>query len=105
MNVGKITIGRVHKNLPDAVNIVVDRTSVLGNKNYLRNESERDYVCCKYEVDLIDEIEQKNEAIISELSRMRDLIDAGRNVNLQCWCFPKRCHAESIKMIVETAFK
>lgn len=79
--------------------IKVDRSSVLGNPFYMHNESERDKVCDDYakfmQIQLFF-----NESFIKEIYRIYE-ISLKKDVALGCWCYPKRCHAEEIKKIIE----
>ena len=94
--------------------IKVDRSSPLGNPFFMANESMRDEVCDKYEVYMQDIIsEYKNNGVIGkekvnyviEFNRIIHLVRQGKNVALGCWCFPKRCHALSIKNEIESILR
>lgn len=79
--------------------VKVDRSNkVLGNNFYMSNESQRDIVCDKYDAWLCDNI--RNTAIRNELNRLWLLHRTYGKLNLWCWCAPKRCHAESIRNIL-----
>jgi hypothetical protein len=83
----------------DAVVEYVSRPSILGNPFNMRNESERDEVCDKYE-------EWLRRSFVSDLNVRTEILgianDATKcDVYLVCWCAPKRCHAESIKRLIE----
>ncbi len=99
-NVGAITIGRVLTRKHGAINIRVDRSSVLGNPFFMAKETDRDAVCDKYEEYFNREILTR-AGMQAEIRRIHDLALAGNNINLQCWCHPKRCHAETIKKHIE----
>lgn len=71
--------------------------SVLGNPFVLHNEDERDYVCDEYEKYFYEQIENKNIEFIDELNRLIDIYNKYKKLNLFCFCYPKRCHAETIK--------
>ena len=72
----------------------IDRASVLGNKYYMRNESERDIVCDKYK-EWFDLNKDKDKVKI-ELDRLIGIINKYGKIRLFCWCAPKRCHGETI---------
>jgi len=78
--------------------IRVDRTTV-GNPFRMYTEEQRDEVCDKYESYFYRRL-QKDK-------KFRDyveyIVDTARkhDVALGCWCYPKRCHAETIKRYVE----
>lgn len=68
--------------------VYVGRPSKFGNPFVLRNESERDEVCDKYEAWLLAQ-PGLVEAAKREL-RGKDLV---------CWCAPHRCHAHTLLRI------
>ena len=92
----------------------VDRASVLGNPFYMHDESERDLVCDQYEEYMRamwnNDTEYLQDKSISTFLRnkycdcIRNLVEIYKkygNLRLYCWCAPKRCHAESIRRLVE----
>lgn len=102
--------------------ISVDRTSPLGNPFELKVEEYRDRVCEAYEEYfylVVDKLVEPEIAakIVSErssleiaatwkrprlglflqaLSYLKKLSILNAVLVLNCWCFPKRCHAETI---------
>lgn len=95
--------------------IKVDRSSVLGNPFYMSDESQRGIVCDKYEEYFYDVVNNSmlaqmnmsdNEInkFINELDRIYEL-SKSNNIVLACWCYPKRCHAETIKSYIEGRLK
>ena len=80
----------------------IGRPSPLGNPFPLRQESDRDLVISKYGRWLKEKIEsdednpQKQE--IRRLAKI--LVDTG-NLDLVCWCKPKRCHGDVIANVVK----
>jgi hypothetical protein len=79
----------------------VDRSSVLGNPYYMANENERNKVCEQYETYFYSKIETNDKNFIAELQRLRSLLNKHNKLELYCWCYPKRCHAETIKQYLE----
>lgn len=80
----------------------VDRyNKVLGNPFFMVNETQRDFVCIQYEKWLKDKLINKDQDVINELKRICDIYRQHGVLRLFCWCHPKRCHAETIKRIVE----
>ena len=64
--------------------IVPDRDTAVNNcEDYLRSE-----------------IAAKNKSICNELNRIYKMAKTG-NVNLVCFCYPKTCHGDIIKKIIE----
>ena len=73
----------------------VDRGSGLGNPFYMRNESERDEVCNKYEEWFNEHC--NDPEIKGKLDDLASIYKQHGQIILFCWCAPKRCHAETIK--------
>lgn len=94
-----LLVGRVNSDLEDFVNIRIDRTSPLGNPFIMSEESERDCVCDKYEEYFQNKVKEVGD-FRDEVIRLYRLVKAGRKVNLQCWCSPKRCHGDTIKKFI-----
>lgn len=80
---------------------IVDRTSPLGNPFRMSNEFKRDLVCDKYEEWMATQLLEKNPTVLSELTRIDKALKKYGKVRLFCWCTPKRCHAETIKRMLE----
>lgn len=99
--IGKIHIGVKWINLPNAVNIYVGRGSPLGNPYPITDHQSRDCVCDKYDTYLIAAVEDRHKRIVDALNEIAHVVLNGRDVNLQCYCQGKRCHAQSIKKIIE----
>lgn len=74
----------------------VDRKSILGNPFYMKDESKRDEVCDKYEEYFYNKLIYRDN-IIEILKDMISIYKKYNRLNLFCWCYPKRCHAEVIK--------
>ena len=60
--------------------VYIGRPSRWGNPFRLSGEKDRNYVCDKFESEVLPQLD------VSEL-RGKDLV---------CWCAPKRCHGDSI---------
>lgn len=97
-----ITVGRVNKNDPTRLNVRIDRQSVLGNPFFMKDESMRDEVCDKYQAYFEREILKKGSPFHKEVTRLYKLAKSGQQLNLQCWCAPKRCHGDTIKKFIES---
>ncbi len=80
--------------------IKVDRTSVLGNPFYMKDETQRNDVCDRYvtyfNTILEDRKAKENQVFLEELRRIYTIAKV-QDVALGCWCAPKRCHAETIQ--------
>ena len=91
------------------VTIRIDRANkILGNRFIMHNESERNYVCDKYEEWLRKEVANKNALVLNELKRIYNGMLTANKQNkdlvLLCWCYPKRCHGESIIKILKEIY-
>ncbi len=93
-----IKIGNITTFKPDgSITIKVDRSSPLGNPFYMGNESLRDFVCDRYEA----YFNAPHPIIFNdELNRIVELAKTN-DITLLCWCYPKRCHAETIKKYID----
>lgn len=89
------------QNPTEIYDVRVDRTSILGNPFYMKTEADRDAVCNQYQVYFDNKIKANDEAFMSELSRLLMTWEEYGQLNLFCWCAPKRCHAETIKNYLE----
>ena len=90
---------RNYKLYPNEVLIKVDRSSVLGNPFFMKEESQRNKVCDEYETYFQKQVVE-NPKFLNELKRIA-VIAREKDIALACWCFPKRCHAEVIKKYVD----
>ena len=92
---------RNYKVAKNEVLIRVDRYNrILGNKFYMHSESERDLVCDKYQRWFDVQIKNRNLDVLNELRRIYKIAKVS-DVALGCWCYPKRCHSETIKSFLE----
>ena len=96
-----ITIGRVTKPKAGVVNIRIDRQTPVGNPFPVNKaHSNRDEVCDKYEEWFKAQMTNKKSPVYKEIVRIY-LIAKEQDVNLQCWCAPKRCHGDTIKAFLD----
>jgi len=103
--IGRIHIGRVGTYIIGANNIRIDRGhSILSNKFKLKDEMWRDECCDWYDDWLREQFFAcsggDSASVSAEIIRIVGIIESGKDVNLQCWCAPKRCHGQSIKKLV-----
>lgn len=100
-----IKIGNIRTFKPDgSITIKVDRSSPLGNPFYMCNESVRDYVCDNYERYFDNTVRVRHTIFTNEVDRIVELAKTN-DITLLCWCYPKRCHAETIKRHIECQLK
>lgn len=79
------------------------KESPLSNPIALPSENQRNKVCDAYGLYLIDKIENSDQAIMTELMKLRELYCKHGKLDLVCWCAPKRCHCDTIKHIMDTS--
>lgn len=96
---GQIFIGRVTAQRSDSFNIRCDRRSPIGNPYYMADESKRNEVCDKFD-HWLPKAYNNDPQVYSYVNNIAAYVMRGSNVNLQCHCFPKRCHTKSIRSFV-----
>ena len=94
-----IKIGNVYKPTVGFTHIYVGRPkagtqSPLGNPFPITATQTRDMVCDKYHLWLQEKLKDPNSPQSKEIQRLKNIKG---NIELLCFCTPKRCHAESIK--------
>lgn len=87
------------------VEVVVDRSSPLGNPFIMWREARRNYVCDQYELWLRGQLKDTKSPQAIEFRRIKMLVARNTDIALMCWCAPKRCHAESIKYFLERGIR
>lgn len=98
----RIEIKNLRFNKPlEAWQVRVDRSSVLGNPFYMATEAQRVEVCDKYDAYFKEKVASGDEAFLNELRRLYTIAKRFGKLELFCWCYPKRCHAETIKKFLE----
>lgn len=96
-----ITIVNKRTHLPsDDVDVYIGRGSPLGNPLPIGVDVDREQALLFYEHHLTSKIRDKDEAVRGELNRIWKAAKVG-NVNLVCYCAPRRCHGEFIKKLIE----
>lgn len=80
--------------------IYVGRPSVLGNPFPMRGEEDRDHVVAQYR-QWLDAQRRANSAAWREVKRLAALSAEGKALALQCYCAPRKCHADVIKSAIE----
>ena len=81
--------------------VKIDRSSILGNPYYMKSENERNKVCEQYETYFYNKVKNNDKNFIAELKRLKHLLEKYNKLELYCWCYPKRCHGETIKHYLE----
>jgi hypothetical protein len=81
--------------------IYVGRPHVLGNPTPLGSERQRPETLRVYSAWLRAQYATPGSAVNVAVTRLAARHRAGERIALQCWCAPKRCHADYIKQLVE----
>lgn len=71
--------------------ILIDRRTKWGNPFIMRTESQRDLVCDQYKTWLDKQLQ----------FRILELNDIKHAKRLGCHCYPKRCHGDYLKELLE----
>jgi len=90
MTIPNITIWNLRNGQCPSGFVLVDRSTPYGNPFIMQEEAERDYVCNVFE-------DYANELLKLEPHWLDPLLDVH---GLACWCFPKRCHAETLRRLI-----
>lgn len=97
-----ISILNLHNNKPHCdYDVVIDRTSILGNKHFMKDESQRDKVCDDYEKWFKEKLFEDDKSFKAELDRLYNIYIKFGKLRLFCWCAPQRCHGRTIKKYIE----
>lgn len=93
----------VNKNAPESSKngIYCGRGSPLGNPYRISIYEDRDAVIEKFKTYLVDKISKKDKIICEQLNKIYKEAKNG-DVDLVCFCAPKRCHCDVIKEIIES---
>ena len=79
-----------------AFDVRVDRKTIFGNPFRIEDESLRDDALDRYQTYFYERI-KKDLEFRNEAEKLLRLYEKYGTLNLFCWCFPKRCHSETIK--------
>lgn len=77
--------------------IYVGRGSPLGNPFRIGEHGTREEVIEKYRKRLKSNLRVGDVASLNAIAEIRHLVESGINVELECFCAPKACHAEVIR--------
>lgn len=84
--------------------VYVGRGSPLGNPFVMHNESMRKEVCEKYETFFNKEKKAEGSPVRTELMVLLKRMLDGEKLNLQCFCKPRRCHADTLAASLNRAY-
>ncbi len=80
----------------------IGRPSPLGNPFTIGPDGTREQVIEYYRQWLRNIIDEGgHNAQITELNRLKEIVDNGDDLVLQCWCAPLACHGDVIKEYIE----
>ena len=80
--------------------IYIGRPSVLGNPFVIGRDGNRDEVIGKCR-EYLKEVLESNDKVRKEFERIKEL-SKKVDVNLICWCAPRKCHGDVIKELIES---
>lgn len=86
----------------DIVRMPVHRGTPLGNPFPMkdRSQKERDRVCDLYEEWIGPKLLEKG-AELRYFEELLQIAREGKDLELVCFCAPKRCHADTVKRLLE----
>lgn len=101
-----IEICNMNNELPsETYDVIIDRSSSLGNIYTMFGESDRNNVCNKYQKWFDNTVLlHKQVSSYRELIKIESIYVFCGKLRLFCWCYPKRCHGETIKSHLEIKY-
>ena len=81
--------------------VYVDRRTPVGNPYHLHDEKLRNGICNDYETYFYNQLTFDNKKFKKYLNKLIDIYKRNKKLRLFCHCYPKRCHAETIKNFIE----
>jgi hypothetical protein len=94
----KINVVNKYNHTPSTNYIYIGRGTALGNPFPITTKDDRDAVCNKYE----NYLKNLKPSMKAQLNSIVNLGREHGEVNLVCFCAPKRCHGDSIKALIES---
>lgn len=83
----------------EVFDVRVDRKTIFGNLFKIIDESERDQKLDQYE-EYFRERTKNDADFRGEVEQLIEIYRKYKKLNLFCWCYPKRCHSETIKRYI-----
>lgn len=83
-------------NIQEWYDVRVDRVSVFGSPFYISKSQNRREVLKKYALWFKKKV-RTDPTFNIELNRLYNLYQKYGKLNLFCWCYPKSCHAKTIR--------
>lgn len=81
--------------------IYIGRGSPFGNPFPITCENDRDAVCDKYEQWFTEEVSDQQSDLYAAMASLYLRVKAGEDLKLECFCFPNRCHGDTIKTFID----
>jgi hypothetical protein len=100
---GKITVINRYKFVAQSVTatrLYVGRPTTLGNPYRKMSEAQRARTVEQYEEWLRYRMRTRNQ-VRTEMERLLGLLQNGQDLELECSCAPRACHADIIKKVLE----
>lgn len=97
---GLIEIGRVNDGpVPGFKDIRVDRQTIFGNKFPISQTGSR-AKSCKLYADWAERRMKARKNYWYRVMQLRKMHQSGINLRLLCHCWPKQCHAQTIRKLI-----
>jgi len=97
---GLVMIGKVSDGPRDGwFDVRVDRQTIFGNKFPISETGSRTKSCDLYDAWAEEQMRKKGK-YWSRVQKYRKMHRQGINLLLRCHCWPKRCHAQTIKRLI-----
>ena len=81
------------------------KDSLIANKYKIGRDGTREEVIKKYKRWLWEEMKKgirgENNKVWNYLKDLAGSINEGHNIHLVCWCKPKACHGDIVKLAIE----
>lgn len=103
---GKIQVVNKYTHVPDKTrDVYIGRGSAFGNPFPINNATgdTRDAVCDKYEFYFDETLKDPTASLTVATQMLLETLKSGKDINLVCFCNPRRCHGDYIKAVLEDA--
>lgn len=89
--------------LPSTLRVYIGRGSPLGNPWPITKTASRDAVCDQFDEYLREMIQKGDKRICDALNEIAHAVQTYDQVELVCFCAPRRCHGNSIRNTINKA--
>ena len=81
------------------------RGSPLGNYAFKEGMT-RNEACDAFEIYFKEKVQKGDVVVMQELHRLRTILEETGSVDIRCFCYPKRCHLQTIAdWLIDNAFE